>query len=227
MFSKDIQFAVTADETDERDGSLRDVVDVRQCESAGEQNGGVVRLVDDLDRGLAFKAAVPMVSIVEEFKVLRLGSQVTVASEPLGPKEPSIIGVIEALHGSIAPRFSDGDKDHFNPQKQAEPDHHAEGARITIASSKTQCIVELNKIGDTHALPAPKQATSHRIVVFSPLRVQEDSVAAQIHDIETVKASIALDVSGAYEIGLMDIVEPQGLGKIRIFHSLGGIRSFF
>lgn len=168
-----------------------------------------------------------MVSIVEEFKVLGLGAQVTVASEPLGPKEPSVIGIIKALHGSIAPRFSDGDKDHFDPQRQAEPDHRAEGARITVAPPKTQGVVHLEKVGDTHGLPTANQATSHRIVVFSPLRMEEDSMAAQIHDIEGIEAPIALDVSGADEIGLMDIVEPQGLGEVGVFYSLWSIRGFF
>jgi hypothetical protein len=149
-----------------------------------------------------------MVSIVEEFKVLGLGSQVTIASKPLGPKELSIIGVIKALHSPITPRFSDGDKDHFHPQNLAELGYYTEGAGVTVAPPKTQGVVHLEKVGDTHALPAANQATSHRIVVFSPSRVQEDSVAVQIHDIEGIEASVVLDVSGADEIGLMDIVEP-------------------
>jgi hypothetical protein len=35
VFSKDIQLTVTSNKTDERDGSIRNVVDVWQCEPWG------------------------------------------------------------------------------------------------------------------------------------------------------------------------------------------------
>lgn len=127
--------------------------------------------MDDLERGLAFEAAVPMMSIVEVFKVLGLRAEVAISTKPLGSEEPSIIGVIKALHSPITPRFSDRDKDHFDPPKKTKPDYNSEGARITIASPKTECVVDLEKVGDTHGFPAANQALSHRIVVFSPLGV--------------------------------------------------------
>jgi hypothetical protein len=42
-----------------------------------------------------------------------------------------------------------------------------------------------------------------------------------------IKASIVLDIPGTQKIGLMDVVDPQGFSEIRVFHSFGGIRSFF
>jgi hypothetical protein len=44
---------------------------------------------------------------------------------------------------------------------------------------------------------------------------------------ERKEAAIVFDVSWPQEVRLMDVVESQGLGEIGIFHSLGGIRSFF
>jgi hypothetical protein len=41
------------------------------------------------------------------------------------------------------------------------------------------------------------------------------------------EAAIVFDVSWTQEICLVDVVESQGLGKVRVFHSLGDIRSFF
>jgi hypothetical protein len=61
-----------------------------------------------------------MVFIMEEFKVLRLRAKIAIAREPLGTKEPAIVTVIEALHGSIAPRFSNRDKDHFDAQRETQ-----------------------------------------------------------------------------------------------------------
>lgn len=52
-------------------------------------------------------------------------------------------------------------------------------------------------------------------------------MAVKIHDIEGVEASVALDVAWSDEIGLMDIVEPQGIGEIGVCYPLGSIRSFF
>jgi len=61
-----------------------------------------------------------MVSIVEELKVLGLGSEVTIAAKPLGSEESPIIGVIKALHDSITPRFSYRDENHLDPQPQTD-----------------------------------------------------------------------------------------------------------
>ena len=72
--------------------------------------------MDRLERGLPLKAAIAVVFIVEEFKVLCLGTKIPITPEPLGPKETAVISVIEALHGSIPPRLSDGDKDDFDSQ---------------------------------------------------------------------------------------------------------------
>jgi hypothetical protein len=41
------------------------------------------------------------------------------------------------------------------------------------------------------------------------------------------KAAIVFDVSWTQEIRLVDVVEAQGSGEVGVFHSLGGIRSFF
>jgi len=48
MFSKDIQLSVASDETDERDGSVRNVVKIRQGESWGRQHWGIASFLDEL-----------------------------------------------------------------------------------------------------------------------------------------------------------------------------------
>lgn len=57
-----------------------------------------------------------MVLIVKELEVLRLGSELAIASEPLGTKESTVVGIIEAFHGSIAPGLSDRNENGFDPQ---------------------------------------------------------------------------------------------------------------
>jgi len=72
--------------------------------------------LNDLQGGFPLEAAVAVVLIVKELEVLRLGSELTITPEPLGAKEPAVVSIIEAFNGSIAPRLSDGNEDHFDPQ---------------------------------------------------------------------------------------------------------------
>ena len=168
-----------------------------------------------------------MVSIMEEFKVLGLGSEVTIITKPLGSEESPIIGIIESLHNSITPRLSYRDEDHLDPQKQTNPQDDAKGMGVAIASAETEVVVDLKKVGHTHSLPTVDQAQGHGLVVFSSLGMKKDPVAVQIHDIERIETPIVFDVSWSKEIRLMDVVDPQRLSAIRVFHSFGGIRSFF
>jgi len=72
--------------------------------------------LDDLQGCFSLETTIPVVLIVKELEVFRLGSEVTIAPEPLGAEKSAIVGIIEAFHGSIAPGFSDGDENHFDPQ---------------------------------------------------------------------------------------------------------------
>lgn len=168
-----------------------------------------------------------MVSIVEELKVLGLGSEVTIAPKPLGSEESSVIGIIKAFHNSITPRFSYRDENYFDPQKQTDSENNAKGTGVTIASPKTEFVVDLEKIGHAHSLPTTDQAQGYGLVVFSSLGMKEDPVAAEIHDIERIETPIVLDVSWSKEVRLMDVVDPQRPSEIGVFHSFGDIRSFF
>ncbi len=150
-----------------------------------------------------------------------------IAAKPLGSEESSVIGIIKALHNSITPRFSYRDEDHFDPQQQTDSEDNAKGTRVTIASAKTELVVDLKKVGHAHSLPTADQAQSHGLVVFSSLGMKKDPVAVEIHDIERIETSIVFDVSWPKEVRLMDVVDPQRLSEIRVFHSFGGIRSFF
>ena len=168
-----------------------------------------------------------MVSVMEEFKVLRLGSQVTIAAKPLPSEKSLIVAIIEALHDSITPRLSYRDKDHFDAQKQTESEDDAKGTRVAVAPPKAELVVDLEKIRDAHRLPTMDQPHGHSLIVFSSLGVDKNAMTVKIHDMERKEAAIVFDVSWTQEIRLMDVVESQGFGEIGIFHSLGGIRSFF
>jgi hypothetical protein len=44
---------------------------------------------------------------------------------------------------------------------------------------------------------------------------------------ERIEPAIVLDIAGAEEVGLMDVVELQSFPKIGVFHSFGLVRGFF
>ena len=168
-----------------------------------------------------------MISIMEDLKVLGLGSEVTITTEPLGSEESSVIGIIKALHDSITPRFSYWDEDQFDPQPQTEFENNTKRTGVTIAPSETEFVVYLEKIGHAHGLPAADQAQGYGLVVFSSLGMKKDPVAVKIHDIERIETPIVLDVSWPQKIRLMDVVEIKGLCEIRVFYALADIGSFF
>jgi len=168
-----------------------------------------------------------MVLVVKELKILGLGSELAITPKPLPSKKLSIVGVIEAFHDSITPRFSYGDEDDLDTHHQAESQNDAKGTRVAIASTEAEFVVELEKVWNTHRLPAAEQAQRYGLVVFPSLGVEKDSVAGAIDDIERMEASIVLDVPGTQEICLMDVVDTQRLSEIGVWDPFGGIRSFF
>lgn len=227
MFSEDIQFSITTDKADERDGSFRDVIKVGELEFRRRKNRDELGFLNRLERSFPLKAAIPMVFIMEEFKVLRLGAERTITPEPLSTKESPIIGVIEALHRSIPPRLSDGDKDDFDSQGKTEAKDDTERTRMPVAAPKAEFVVDLKEIGDPHGFPAADQAQSDGFVVFPSLGVDKNAMAVKIDDVQRIESSIVFDVTRAKEVGLMDVVELQSFPKIGVFHSFGLVRGFF
>jgi hypothetical protein len=183
--------------------------------------------LDKLGRGFPLEAAVTMVLVVKELKVLGLGSKLAITPKPLPSKKLPVVGVIKALHNAIAPGFSDRDEDHLDAQRKTKSEDDAKGARVAIASTETEFVVDLEEVRDSHSLPTADQSQSHSLVVFSPLRVDKDAMTVEIHDMKRIEAAIVFDVSGAQEVRLMDIVQAQRGGEVGVFHSLWGIRSFF
>lgn len=72
--------------------------------------------MDDLQGRLPLEVAIPVVLIVKELEVLRLGSELEIVPEPLPAEESLVVGIIKAFNGSIAPGFSDGDENGFDSQ---------------------------------------------------------------------------------------------------------------
>ncbi len=79
MFSKDIELPITSDKPDNGDGSFWNIVDLREFEFRRRQDWNASSFLDNLEGGLTPKAAIAMVLVMEELKVLGPGSEVTIA----------------------------------------------------------------------------------------------------------------------------------------------------
>lgn len=136
-----------------------------------------------------------MVPIVEEHKVPGLRSELAIATKPLPSKESPVVSIIETLHDSIAPRFSNRDEDHLDAQRKAKPEDDTKRARVTITSMKTEFVVDLKEVQDPDSLPRADQSQGRGLVVFCSLGVDKDAMTVKIHDMERIEATIVFDVS--------------------------------
>jgi hypothetical protein len=78
---------------------------------------------------------------------------------------------------------------------QTQPDHQAEGSRITVAASKAQGIVQLQEVRHSHGFPASQKAVSGLAVSFAPLRFDIDLVSGYVDHVEGIESAVALDVT--------------------------------
>jgi hypothetical protein len=82
MLSKDIHLPVTADETDEGNDSLRNFrTDLEYSVLWRWEDRPKSIFLDDLQGRFPPEATIPVVLILKELEVLRLGSEVTIALE--------------------------------------------------------------------------------------------------------------------------------------------------
>lgn len=184
-------------------------------------------LSDDLQRCLSLEIAVAVMRVMIELKIPGLGSEVTVTPKPLDSKETLVVGVIKAFDRSITPRFSNRNEDGLDPQRETKSENNAKGARETIAPAETQFVVELEKVGHPHSLPASDQSLGDSLVVLGSLGMNKDGMTVKVHDIEREETAIVLDITGSHQIGLINVVASQGDPEIRVRHTFGGIRRFF
>lgn len=220
---EDIELAVAADKPDQDDSPLGDLLDPRHPRVWRHPYGPVAGVSQNLHRGFAAQATVPMMTVMEPLEVLALPFEGLVAREPLPAKEHLVVGIVEPLHIPVSPGLADGDKDRRDPVIEAQPDHDPEGSGITVAAPEAQLIVELGKIRNAHGLPASQEAGGHRIIGLGSLRLKIDRMAEAVHHVERVEPAIALDISGPYQVDLVDVVDLQGLCKVGVGDPFGGI----
>ncbi len=110
---------------------------------------------------------------------------------------------------------------------QTQPNDQTRGARVAVAAVKTQFIIKEQKIRQPDNLPAAQQTAGNLAVRFGALGFDINPMAEKIDDVKGIKFAIALDVTRADEIGLMDVVYVEGFPEIGILDPFGGVSRFF
>jgi len=224
---EDIQLSVAADEPDQDDGPLGDLFEPGHPSIGRHPHGLVAGGGQNLHRGFAAQAAVPMMAVMEPLEVFALPLEGLVAREPLPAKEHLVVGLVEPLHIPVSPRLADGNKDRRDPVIETQPDHDPEGSGITVAAPEAQLVVELGKVRDAHGLPTPQETGGHRVIGLGSLRLEIDRMAEAIHHVERVEPAVAFDIPGPHQVDLVDVVDLQGLRKVGVGDPFGDVRRFF
>jgi hypothetical protein len=68
-------------------------------------------------------------------------------------------------------------------------------------------VIELQKIRQTHDLPASEQTASNLLILLGALGLNKDLVAVNIHQIKRVKFAIIFYISWAHQIGLVNVTD--------------------
>jgi hypothetical protein len=110
---------------------------------------------------------------------------------------------------------------------QTRPDDQAWGTRIAVAAAKTQFVIKEQKIRQPHSFPAAQQAAGDLLIGFGALGFDINLMAEKIDNVKGIESAIALDVTRADEIGLMNVVNVESFPEIGILDPFGGVSSFF
>ena len=98
---------------------------------------------------------------------------------------------------------------------------------MTVTPPKAEFIVKLKKVRQPDRFPAPEQAAGQLLIVLGSLGFNVDLMAQQVHHIERIKLAVAFNISGANQIGLVNIVNAERLSEIWVLNAFRNIRSFF
>lgn len=174
-----------------------------------------------------FEAAIPVELVVKSLKMLALPFKCPIAGKPLPSEKLFVVGVVKAFDDAVAPWLPDGDKYRGDAIMQAQPNHQSEGARMPIAASEHESVVQLKEIRHPDSLPAAQKAGGDLLVGLASLGLDVDLMGGHIDDVQRVEAPVASYVPWTDQIGLVDVVWAERFGEIRICNPFGGVRSFF
>jgi len=125
------------------------------------------------------------------------------------------------------PGFSDGNEHRRDAVEQAQSDYQTKGSRVADTAVEGQCIGQLEKVGHAHDLPRPQDASCRLSVVLGSLALDVDLMGIQVQGVERVETAVALDIPGACEVCLMNVVGAQRLREVWVVNPFRDVSTFF
>jgi hypothetical protein len=146
MFSKDIELPVASDAMDKRNRCIRYVVDARQGEPDRGEDRRVALCADNLARRFTVEAAIAVMPIVDEFEAPELESPVPIVGNHwvLNNRRLYVLfkrSPVPLRHGS-ALGMNTASIPNFRQSLKTMPKERG----VTIASSQTQVVVDLQEV---------------------------------------------------------------------------------
>lgn len=119
-----------------------------------------------------------MMLVMKPLKIFALSLKSRIAWKPLSAEELPVVCIVKALNDAISPWFPDGNEHRCNTVEKAKSDYLAKGSRKSVATTKTQLIVQLQEVRHTHRLPTPHQRGGGMLVALGSLGFNVDKMAA-------------------------------------------------
>jgi hypothetical protein len=82
---------------------------------------------------------------------------------------------------------------------------------VAIRSPEGQLVIHLEEIWYAQPLPGIDQPLGDAAIVFATRGVNRNPMGSDIHYVEAIESAISFDVSRPHDIGLVDIVDAEGL----------------
>ncbi|MEM4722083.1 MAG: hypothetical protein QXT73_08505 [Candidatus Methanomethylicaceae archaeon] len=142
-------------------------------------------------------------------------------------KHPLLPESIETLHRGVSARFSSGDKDQMDTQKQMESDNLRKAEGVAASSWGGHLIIHLRNLGDPHGSPRFHRMPAEREGLFIRELTGKSGMACHIKGMKRVKSGDSFwpsEVSRPHKVCLMKIPHLFGFDRrigLRVFISFG------
>jgi hypothetical protein len=144
-----------------------------------------------------------MMFVVEAFEGPQFAAEVDQRTKVLSAKEAFVVGIVESFDNAVTPRFPFRDKDDFDAQVEAQPDHEPKASGIAIRSSERELVVDLEVSGKAQTVPLSQEGLAKGHVVLGDDCFQGNSITADIDDVEAVETNSAGEMARPDKVHLV------------------------
>ena len=114
FFTENIKLPVTANESNNDDVAIRDIIQLRHPGVWPQRHRLIFNPLNKLIGRFSPKATITMMLIVEPLKIFALPLQIRITLKPLSAKKLFVISIVKVFYDTITPWFTNRDKNGLN-----------------------------------------------------------------------------------------------------------------